>query len=1782
MRALPLRPADGPDPDPGAVPAQVLQSDGQQGDGLISCGASSASAIPSSASALVRMGSFGRKMTYSQHALLLGQRFEATKRKWDMHMVLQEMQIVDPSAKLSMAKKVLRKLREPSILSPAFNISLLHGIARSLCDQGCGIVFHMVNASTVASMIEDIARKKWTAYCKKHQDAKKIPFSIKNIAASVSLYSDDKDVDNKFIIGYTLVPVNMMYGNLANFIPVDAIDGANMREDAAGTMFIRATKDANDHIHPISISILIASECNAALNAVMHGEQELLRLSRSKGVAELLSPLDSPGRVTITDGGPALMSTQKDIHPSTALWRCEHHLKADLRKRCKSSLPIYEELLQIPFGREREATELMDKLPPNSPLRKIPKEQICQAFLKTSLFGNKTNNFAEISNHMFESARNQKELSNSLLAVAAVLKTRHKKLRTKVLEHKAKSLYKPVQVLRPSDTWPEHEVTESVFKAHSSQADRAHALTDVTKHSEETSLLWDVKISKELVYQVDLACLETGKYHMLCSCGRGGLAKLWCRETQAVFYRCNTNWRSWVHKWNTAETWELQIGADFQVPGGQEIIEGLIACHDGPGMLSAKQPNIRPTAKGRPATINSKAADQRREKSILESVQEAPAIQGLLGEAATGGSSYNPGGRNVSKKCSLCKSTDHRRPQCPKGREGNDRKGSVSDTQVAGQLESVENDNDDVVEAGVEGSEHEAEDDEDDDEEDAEKQEGDADEDDDEEDAEEKEGDADGDDMIVDDAERETSTGLNTDVSEVPQLTTASPNDQLRRLMKGTQQRRVEQASQVQSCVSDLSKRMDIGIRVNPLLVKMYGVHQDSSVQNLTAKELKAKITELGVKPKVGPKKNLVTQLQDLLAASSKKPECDPPGPSSKPASVAAESMTTTRFTATSSQGMEAGPSSGVGTDHENLLPRALPSTLSSRLGEEIQLPTTQEVYGLRIDQLRFWLGALGESPKGRKKEALVEQLIQALVADDLKNLEYSINEDEGGDAMEEEDVRIEGGFDVFDVIRDGSSFFRCVALHLRANEHACSLYRELVTQRLRVHVDFIVSITGVPEGLTTRDVIESIAIDLANTESCVTEEILALSAKVIGLNIVVHDGKLNQKQFLGPDHTPYSNPAIHLFFDGEFYAYLRPRTPEVRPVRPDRHAFGDLYCNVAQERFDHSLLKWKFDCESFDASMQAWAERTTVCATVEALPVPELRSVAASSGGLEENVLDNGIPAVRTADELRTEVEASTANVESESRALPETSSAPPRQCFLDKHWKKRGNGRLSSSLYSPVQQVGQSVEAGHEGREAPEVEEDQAPWMFFIRRELDGSEKGCLLLSGAQELSPESPLETLKPLGVDDAFSPRSTLTSFWNMMMDPKKIAGNEFYFVRKSGDVCDGVMLLRMMSRGRVATSTKVTVDIIRCCASGVKGNGSLLVFHLCSLLYLLEPQTEVRVSLRSCLESSRGFWTKMGFAAPGERPEKRSKKTFVADELTLNVAERETWEAYLAAKNPTLTISDDEVGRAASVNVELLRSLWSELHASAWLAKFDRIRGARVSTIRTHDDVVAAIKTTKTRIASVSNELIGTRVTVKGNGTCWLYAVMAGFGDMLEHANPCAITNKQQLEKKVTKKDYHVSRILINQMKAHVLANFNNLPEETLLDLRTEMQGIEAATTDRKGTYGGGFDSYCILSNLLGLHIVCLDLSRPDVFFMFNGAETCRREEIPMDELESKLFMLVENVGRFVVVEFNGEHGTRAGHFAGYWPPPSRRFEIPSFLRSAFPGLTHLAYVAGPR
>ena len=70
-----------------------------------------------------------------------------------------------------------------------------------------------------------------------------------------------------YVMGWTIVPPNMLTDKakhpgkdgIANFPPVDAMDCAAMRT-GSGITVVRATKDANNNLHPISFSHLLSGE----------------------------------------------------------------------------------------------------------------------------------------------------------------------------------------------------------------------------------------------------------------------------------------------------------------------------------------------------------------------------------------------------------------------------------------------------------------------------------------------------------------------------------------------------------------------------------------------------------------------------------------------------------------------------------------------------------------------------------------------------------------------------------------------------------------------------------------------------------------------------------------------------------------------------------------------------------------------------------------------------------------------------------------------------------------------------------------------------------------------------------------------------------------------------------------------------------------------------------------------------------------------------------------------------------------------------------------------------------------------------------------------------------------------------------------------------------------------------------------------------------------------------------------------------------------------------------
>ena len=96
----------------------------------------------------------------------------------------------------------------------------------------------------------------------------------------------------EYLVGVTIIPKNMMlHGD--SFIPVDALDCATC---SFGVLVTRAKKDANDAVHPVSLSVLMAPEGSVAVRAHCRAEKSILGPTKSF--------LDRAH--TIQDGGYAL------------------------------------------------------------------------------------------------------------------------------------------------------------------------------------------------------------------------------------------------------------------------------------------------------------------------------------------------------------------------------------------------------------------------------------------------------------------------------------------------------------------------------------------------------------------------------------------------------------------------------------------------------------------------------------------------------------------------------------------------------------------------------------------------------------------------------------------------------------------------------------------------------------------------------------------------------------------------------------------------------------------------------------------------------------------------------------------------------------------------------------------------------------------------------------------------------------------------------------------------------------------------------------------------------------------------------------------------------------------------------------------------------------------------------------------------------------------------------------------------------------------------------------
>lgn len=147
--------------------------------------------------------------------------------------------------------------------------------------QVCAIITsfsHIILRPFAFSQALQLARKKFYASLRHHGIKKKVVFNaahISHVLASIK----DEEVDangvltgrkQQFLVGWTVIPPNMVGEGLKNFMPVNAMDAAGKRGRAAGVLVVRATKDADNRIHPVSISDMLAAESNLTFNRLTH------------------------------------------------------------------------------------------------------------------------------------------------------------------------------------------------------------------------------------------------------------------------------------------------------------------------------------------------------------------------------------------------------------------------------------------------------------------------------------------------------------------------------------------------------------------------------------------------------------------------------------------------------------------------------------------------------------------------------------------------------------------------------------------------------------------------------------------------------------------------------------------------------------------------------------------------------------------------------------------------------------------------------------------------------------------------------------------------------------------------------------------------------------------------------------------------------------------------------------------------------------------------------------------------------------------------------------------------------------------------------------------------------------------------------------------------------------------------------------------------------------------------------------------------------------------------
>lgn len=220
----------------------------------------------------------GRSVTSAQLTTMLRPKFEAHQRSWGLKEVRVEIHAIDPGA-VTIASNVLNALRESHRLPASSEMKLIQSLAVVLRERGWGVVLHTANGSSVQKMALELARKKYHALVKKSGSKKAAKFDAKTMATvlqNLPLFAKEGEGEEiSYLVGWTVVPPNMMRGGIRKFLPVDALDGAACRGRGSGmplahNLTISICEALAQHIYICYALVRIIFICDALLKAHFH------------------------------------------------------------------------------------------------------------------------------------------------------------------------------------------------------------------------------------------------------------------------------------------------------------------------------------------------------------------------------------------------------------------------------------------------------------------------------------------------------------------------------------------------------------------------------------------------------------------------------------------------------------------------------------------------------------------------------------------------------------------------------------------------------------------------------------------------------------------------------------------------------------------------------------------------------------------------------------------------------------------------------------------------------------------------------------------------------------------------------------------------------------------------------------------------------------------------------------------------------------------------------------------------------------------------------------------------------------------------------------------------------------------------------------------------------------------------------------------------------------------------------------------------------------------------